>query len=150
MKLLNTTSNLEIEINKKKSELFVLEETLKLENEVRSWIDFEKLHNCLETLKLGVEKPVSFRLLSNINGLYGMFSTSLIPLDGCPIKQLSWKGYDSRGSSKNEKALKEKADKLKEKIESMTNLKVTINHYCFEKDNVTDNRFFILVDFYIF
>lgn len=150
MKLLNTTSNLEIEINKKKSELFVLEETLKLENEVRSWIDFEKLHNCLETLKLDVEKPVSFRLLSNINGLYGMFSTTLIPLVGCTIKQLSWKGYDGKGRSKNEKALKEKADKLKEKIESMTNLKVTINHYCFEKDNVTDNRFFILVDFYIF
>ncbi len=150
MKLLNTTSNLEIEINKKKSELFVLEETLKLENEVRSWIDFEKLHNCLETLKLDVEKPVSFRLLSNINGLYGIFSTTLIPLVGCTIKQLSWKGYDGKGRSKNEKALKEKADKLKEKIESMTNLKVTINHYCFEKDNVTDNRFFILVDFYIF
>jgi hypothetical protein len=150
MKLLNTTSNLEIEINKKKSELFVLEETLKLENEVRSWIDFEKLHNCLEYLKLGVNKEVSFRLEANEKGIYGQFETCLIPLKGCTIKQLSWKGYDGKGRSKNDEAMKEKAKKLKNKIESMTNLKVNVNYFCFEKDRRNDkSEFSILATFTI-
>lgn len=152
MKLLKTVSNLSLAIENKKKEIFVLEETLKLENEIKSRIDFEKLHDCLEKLKLGVDKQVSFHLQANQFGLYGYFNLCLIPLEGCSIKKLSWKGYDSKGASKNSKSRDKKAKDLSEKIESMTGLKIDVNTFSFEYDRYSkeNERFYILCNFFVY
>lgn len=151
MKILKSESIFQETIEAKESELRMLKETYKHEQELRSQIDFEKLHECLGKLKLGVYKQEYFHLKADEKGLYGHFQTSLVPLEGCPIKQLSWKGYTTRGVSVNHKRCLEKAKNLKEKIEAMTNLKVNVNYYSFEKDRRNDEKeFTISCTFYIY
>lgn len=151
MKVLKSESIIQETIKNEEVKLRMLKETYKHEEEVRSRIDFERFHECLKNLKLGVYKQEYFNLQADQKGLFGHFQTSFVPLEGCPIKQLSWKGYTSRGESVNYKRCVEKAQILKEKIEAMTNLKVNVNYYSFEKDSSSDDKeFTILCDFFIY
>lgn len=132
-------TNLSHEVKALEQKLFVLKETKKIEDELLKKFDLDKFNNDLKPIKLFAD-AVNINIVATEEGCFLTGSLIFKPLEGCKIKKLSWKGYDSRGASRNDKALNKKVEELNELLIGLTGFNINVNSFSLEQDSFSDNK----------
>jgi hypothetical protein len=137
MKTINEFKNSQIEnIDKEISNLetrkrFIIEKTKQLEEH------FPKIQEIISKQGLEIQNfNVSFNTES------AKLSLSLIPNEKCKIKFLTFRGYNSRGGSKNSKSKEQKAQKFDDML-NVTDIRFSSNKSSFEDEEGKSHRILV-------